>query len=125
MTVSFTTWKGKEKMLHQLKIQKPLTIEKYIRQGHQVLDKSKWDKWDKHVPISVNALYHGLELEHVLKLIKMLDIDGYTFEDTYQELASQNHTNLSLSVMLGLLTAFCDRAQEFIRYYSKRNRVVK
>ena len=53
----------------------PSLVAEYIERGHK-LNESTWDAWDECVPVRLNDLYRGMELDYTLRLVEMLDING-------------------------------------------------
>lgn len=86
----------------------------WIEEGHKILDKSKWDYWDKIVPIRLDDLYHGMELGCCLKIIKILQ--NGTLEEAKREIDSQDHSGLSFSLVCSMVSEFSPRGQEFMEY---------
>ena len=92
----------------------PTETQYWIEEGHKILDKSKWDYWDKIVPIRLNDLYHGMELGCCLEIIKILQ--NGTLEEAKREIDSQGHSGMSFGLVCAMVKEFSPRGQEFMEY---------
>ena len=52
----------KEKQEHTDNI--PRLTQYWMEKGREILDRSKWEYWDRIVPIRLNDLYQGMELNN-------------------------------------------------------------
>lgn len=100
----------------------PNVIDKYIDEGHTVLDEKHWADWDKYVPIWVNDIYRGENLGAALEIIKALNV-GCDFKAAQQILDRQFHSGTSEAVVLSTVDSFCDRGRDFCNEI--RNQVKK
>lgn len=103
---------------HLLKI--PELTEEWITKGHAVLAESKWTMWDHIVPIRLKDLYHGMELEQCVLLVKMLDHDQCPFEEADKQMQDQGHSGMSWSLVKAMVKEFAVRGEEFAGYLDNR-----
>lgn len=92
-------------------------IAKYISDGHKILDEKYWDRWDKCVPIRVNDIYGGMELECCLDIIKELNNDC-TMDSAKAIIGNQLHSERSFNLVRAMVKAFCYRGEEFYYFVS-------
>ena len=88
-------------------------VELWIDRGHAALDEIYWNKWDEIVPIRINDLYKGMELEACLEIIEALN-SGCTLEKAKVIIDAQNHSGMSFSLVCRMVYAFCERGEEFV-----------
>ncbi|QSF43400.1 hypothetical protein [Paenibacillus tianjinensis] len=93
----------------------PSLVEEWMAKGREVLDESRWDYWDKIVPIRLGDLYHGMELGCCLKIVKILNENG-SLEDAKKEIESQGHSGMSFGLVRAMVKEFCDRGNELSDY---------
>ncbi len=105
----------KEEEKHKAAI--PLLTIAWREKGHAVLAEKYWNTWDKMVPIRLNDIYRGLELDASLKIINVLNT-GATFEEAKDVMDGQNHSNLSYTLIQSMVAVLCDRGQNFSKYIS-------
>lgn len=87
-------------------------LKKYIEKGHKILSKDKWDSWDKCVPVRLNDLYKGMELNQCLKIIKTVKSKGIA--RGIEVMKNQGHSGLSWGLMKSMIYTFCDCGNEFV-----------
>ncbi len=92
----------------------PEKTREYIKRGHELFDMTLWDSWDKCVPIRLKDLYHGMELDCTLTLVKMLDKDNCSIEDATKVFNEQGHSGMSASLMFSMMRTFCKHGNEFV-----------
>lgn len=95
--------------------QADLLVPEYIKKGHNVLDKKYWELWDKCVPIRLHDLYHGMELDHVLQIIKMSNCNA-TFQEIEKKFSEQGHSYMSYSLTRMMFKELCDRGKQFYQW---------
>ena len=112
----YKEWKEDyDKKENEFKEKIPSLVDKYIEKGKQILTKDKWESWAEIVPIRLSDLYHGMELDCCLNIIKLLN-NGETLELAKKEIESQEHSGMSFSLVCSMILAFCNRGQEFFNY---------
>lgn len=95
----------------------PELTEQWKQRGREVLTEDKWDYWDEIVPIRLGDLYHGMELECCLDIVKILN-NGGTLEQAKAEINKQDHSGMSYGLVKLMVGEFCDRGKEFVEYVS-------
>lgn len=104
-----------DRELKEHEAQIPTLTEKWIEEGHKVLDEKYWTKWDECVPIRLGDLYRGMELKCCLDIVKPLN-DGCSLSEAKSIIEDQNHSGMSFSLVRAMVNAFCDRGKEFAEY---------
>lgn len=99
---------------HEIKI--PSMTDEFRKKARGVVREEKLSKWDEIVPIRLGDLYRGMELEHTLRLIKMLDIDMCHVEEAKKEFYKQGHSGMSAGLIFAMMKEFCVRGKEFVEY---------
>lgn len=94
----------------------PELIKIYIERAKGIIPEDKIDYWNEIVPVRLKDLYHGMELDSTLKLVKMLDIDNCTFQEAKTEIDNQGHSGMSYGLECMMLRAFSNRGEEFVLY---------
>lgn len=93
----------------------PKLIENWKIKARNILFEDKWESWDKIVPIRAADLYHGMELDNCLDIIKIINMSG-DMERAKEMIESQDHSGMSYSLVCSMVKAFCDRGEEFCKY---------
>lgn len=86
----------------------------WIEEGKKVLNKDKWEYWGKIVPIRLGDLYHGMELEATLEIIKILNNND--FEKAKETFENQGHSGMSYGLVKNMIYNFSDKGNDFINY---------
>lgn len=104
------------KRKEEFKAKIPELTDKYRKAARGLILKKTYNEWDNIVPIRLGDIYHGLELENVLELCKImrkrfvrkekkLRIAYWSFED-------QGHSGCSASLVMSMLRHFCPDGNE-------------
>jgi len=93
----------------------PNLAREYMVEGRKFIDSSKWKLWDKVVSIRLHDLYHGMELDGALRVMKILSNKG-SLEEASHEMNKQGHSGMSYSLTLSIIKEFHDRGNEFAKY---------
>ena len=102
----------KQKMEHIKSI--PEKSKYYMQKGREILHESKWELWDKIVPIRLNDLYQGMELKCCLDIVEILNKG--TLQDAKKEIENQGHSGMSFGLLCSMLKEFSPRGQEFVDF---------
>lgn len=94
----------------------PSLIIKWREAARGIICEEKLTYWDGIVPIRLEDLYRGMELDCTLDLVKMLDVDGCTLEEAEKEFDNQGHSGMSAHLLFGMMKEFCNRGEEFVDY---------
>lgn len=91
----------------------PQIICEYIEKGHKILSHEYYHKWDEIVPVRVNDIYRGLELQAALDVIEILNKEN--FEKAKQKFKEQNHSNMSYGITIALIKEFSKYGEKFAK----------
>lgn len=89
-------------------------IKEYIEKGHKLLKEKYWETYDKIVPIRVNDLYRGMELNAFLEIIERYELNK-NLKDCYLLFERQNHSGMSANLVASLIYNFHDNGDKIIR----------
>ena len=92
----------------------PEKAKLWMDKGREILDKSKWELWDKIVPIRLNDLYQGMELKCCLNIVEILNKG--TLEEAKKEIESQGHSGMSFGLVCSMVKEFSPKGEEFVNY---------
>lgn len=98
----------------------PGLIKHYRAEGKKVLDKQYHAEWERCVPIRLNDIYRGMELDATLDIIKALNA-GDSFGSVKAIVEKQGHSGMSFSLICAMIKAFCDRGTSFVFYLNPKN----
>jgi len=93
------------KQKHKENIPK-LTIE-YIEKAKGIIPEDKMDQWKKIVPIRLDDLYEGVELDSALKAIKIWN-ETKDIEKVKKSLYDDGHSGMSHSLTVSIIKKFSD-----------------
>lgn len=105
---------------HQVRI--PELIEKYKKEARGVIPEDKLELWDEIVPIRLNDLYRGMELEEWLKMIRVLNEDKpkeERFAICKEIFDNAGHSGMSGNLVLSGLCEFHPDGRELAELISK------
>ena len=93
--------------------------KKYFALAKGVIADDKLEKWNQVVPIRLNDLYKGMELDATLDIIKELnkaDENNNHFAEAKEIFESQGHSGMSWGLMCSMLIEFAPNGEEFVNY---------
>lgn len=93
----------------------PELTKDWVAKGKEVLDEQYWELWEKCVPVRLDDLYRGMELGMCLDIVKELN-EGCDFEKAKTVLEGQGHSGMSFGLICSMITSFCERGAEFVKY---------
>lgn len=102
----------KEEAEHKAKI--PELTKKYIEEGRKVIAKKYWKLWDECVPIRLDDIYRGWELDCCLDIIKALN-ENKSFKEIQKIFGEQEHSGMSAGLLKSMLYSFHDKGKELIK----------
>ena len=105
---------------HQARI--PELTEKYKKEARGVIPEDKLELWDEIVPIRLNDLYRGMELEEWLKTIRVLNEDKpkeERFAICKEIFDNSGHSGMSTHLFLSGLCEFHPEGRELAEYITK------
>lgn len=97
----------------------PTLTKKYNALAKGVIADDKLDQWYELVPIRLRDLYHGMELDATLEIIKELNkaTDSNThFAEAKNIFDKQGHSGLSGDLICAMLNMFAPNGVEFVKY---------
>ena len=95
----------------------PKLTEEYIQKGKELLAEEYHELWEKVVPIRLDDLYKGFELQATLDIISVLN-KSENLDDVFVEakevIVNQGHSGMSWSLMMSMLSSFHKNGKEFV-----------
>lgn len=101
----------REEAEHKAKI--PELTKHYIEEGHKLIEEKYWELWDKCVPIRLDDLYKGWELDCCLEIIKALN-ENKSFVECKKIFSNQGHSGMSAGLMKSMLKSFHKDGEKLI-----------
>ena len=89
-------------------------VQSYCEKGHKILKEKYWEKYDEIVPIRLNDLYRGMELNAFLEIIEFYD-KHHDLKLCATKFDAQNHSGMSASLVASLIYNFHDEGDKIIR----------
>lgn len=105
---------------HQARI--PELTEKYKKEARGVIPEDKLELWDEIVPVRLNDLYKGMELDEWLKMIRVLNSESSKeerFAKAKEIFESAGHSGWSAGLVLSGLRKFHPDGDECAEYIQK------
>jgi hypothetical protein len=93
----------------------PELTKQWIEKGNQILDEKYRETWAKCVPIRLDDLYQGMELQMCLDIVLELN-NGCSLDEAKAIIESQGHSGMSFGLVCSMVKSFCDRGVEFSSY---------
>lgn len=116
-----------EKRQQELKTYKeriPELTTYYKDKARGIIPEDKLEFWDKIVPIRLNDLYRGMELQCLLDIITILNDENKTKEDRfnncYELFYKQGHSGTSGIIVLSGLKQLHPLGYEFVNYFNNK-----
>lgn len=104
----------------EFKAKIPQLTEEYRKRARGIIPEEHLEYWDKIVPIRINDLYHGMELDCWLELITMLNDDT---KDELEKLEScrtlfskQGHSGMSAGLVFSGLKHFHPLGEKLVTF---------
>lgn len=93
-------------------------IKHYKEISKGLIKESKLEEWYKIIPVRLNDLYEGYDLNCTLNIAKVLNKENNpeTFEEVNELLKNQGHSGLSYSLVIGMIKDFCNNGEEFYKW---------
>lgn len=105
-----------EKREQEFKEKLPSLIELYKTEARGVILDSELEFWDKIVPIRLNDLYHGMELEQTLEISKIMGNEEMDYNTrlhiAYDCFMNSGHSGMSASLTAAMLKKFCPHGED-------------
>ena len=91
-------------------------IPEYCEKARGVILEDQYDYWDKIVPIRLDDLYHGMELDCTLNICKIMRDKSINYEKRIKkacdEFMKQGHSGLSACLVTSMLSIFCPNGKD-------------
>jgi hypothetical protein len=89
----------------------PNLIPIYREKARGVILEDQYEYWDKIVPIRLDDLYHGMELDATLDLCKIMRDESMSYDErlkkAYDTFMNQGHSGMSAGLVASMLRTFC------------------
>lgn len=109
-----------EDLNKQLEKEAEEKIPYWISEGEKYIHPEKKENWEKTCVVHSKSDYHGLEVEHAITVMKMLN-DGIDFEVIKENIKNQGHSGRSYDLMMDIVLNFSNKGPYFYRYCNKGN----
>lgn len=93
-------------------------IPNWIEKGKKYIYPQRYKKWTECVEYRAEDIYHGMDLNCALEIMDHLD-KGVPFQQVYDIMKEQNHTGLSYSTVMSMITNFSKKGPEFYRFVDR------
>ena len=90
------------------KVERKHRIHSYIIRGHKVFKEDKLDTWDKVVPVRVDDLYNGLEVENALQIVEEYE-RSHDINECRRIFNEANHSGWSAGLVKVIIYQFYDK----------------
>lgn len=111
----------------EFKTKIPQLINEYRERARGIVPEEHLDYWDEIVPIRLNDLYHGMELDCWLELIAVLnDVSKEEMERLeicHSLFSKQGHSGMSAGVVFSGLKYFHPLGEILVTYISKPRKI--
>ena len=92
-------------------------IPNWIERGKKIIYPELYEKWEKCVSKRATDLYHGKEVEDALVLMEEFN-NGITMENAIQIFEGQDHSGMTVGIVLDILLNFSPKGTEFMEKIS-------
>lgn len=90
------------------KLERNNRIHSYIVRGHKVFKEDKLDAWDKVVPVRVDDLYNGLEVENALQIVEEYE-RSHDVTECRRIFNEANHSGWSAGLVKAIIYQFYEK----------------
>lgn len=103
--------KNYERELAEHKAKIPQLTEEYRKKARGLVLDGTLDFWDKIVPIRLDDLYRGMELQNTLDICSIMRDDSLTYDErlrkAYKCFMDEGHSGMSASLTASMIKKFC------------------
>ena len=89
----------------------PEKTKEYCAAARGVIIEEQYGYWDEIVPIRLNDLYHGMELDATLEICRIMRDESVSLEERIEKAKeafdNQGHSGMSAGLVLSMLKTFC------------------
>lgn len=89
----------------------PNLTKEYREKARGIILEDQYEYWDEIVPIRLDDLYHGMELDSTLELCKIMRDESVGYDErirkAYDAFMDQGHSGMSAGLVAKMLRAFC------------------
>lgn len=106
----------------EFKLSIPVKIKEYKQKAIGIIPDDKIEYWNKIVPIRLNDLYHGRELDCWLELIAELNKDTpkeQRLENCKKMFSEQGHSGMRANLVFSGLEDLHELGKELVKYIQK------
>lgn len=105
-----------ERKLAEHKASIPQKTKEYIKKARGLVLDEELDNWDKIVPIRLNDLYCGKELEQVLDICKIMRDESFTDDEklhkAYDLFMNAGNSGMLANLTSKMISVFCPNGKE-------------
>ena len=88
----------------------PAMVEEYKEKAKGLIKEGEWDYFVKILPIRVGDLYHGMEIQSMLDIIRVLldnkEDEAAALDEAVKVFNNQGHSGCSASLVMNLVKRF-------------------
>lgn len=115
-----------EQREREFKARIPKLTAEYINKAEGLIRDSEMDFWRKIVPIRLNDIYHGMEMDATLEIAKLIRECSSAHiplsemkEKCYKKFLEQNHSGMSGNLTLHMIARFCPCGSSIVEEIQK------
>ena len=94
----------------------PYLTKKYRDEARGLIIEEQYDYWDEIVPIRLNDLYEGMELDATLDICRIMRDETVSLDERIdmakKAFDNQGHSGMSAGLVLRMIKAFCPHGNE-------------
>lgn len=92
--------------------------EEYKKAARGVIIEQQYDYWDEIVPIRLQDLYHGMELDATLEICRIMRDESVNLEKRIKKAKkafdNQGHSGMSAGLVLSMIREFSPHGEELV-----------
>lgn len=105
-----------ERELAEHKAKIPQLTEEYRKKARGLILDEALYFWDKIVPIRLDDIYRGIELQHTLDLCAIMRDESLTYDErlkkAYKCFMDEGHSGMSANLVASMLRKFCSNGED-------------
>lgn len=91
----------------------PAKTQEYYNMGRGIIREDKYDFWDEIVPIRLRDLYHGMELDATLDILREWNESG-SYKKCHDIIVEQGHSGWSHGLVVRMVKTFAKGDEESV-----------